>query len=270
VSEEATVSCVICHRRKATTGLVCDHDLGRVRGDLADIVILYAQLGDDPTERDTPWTVTQYRRRADGTLRAVQEPGHDPVGAKLPTHVGPRATSGQRVSGSREAPIPVRLEIVDLTLAAAPDALAPDRRGIVYADDQTGRVSIATTLGSWVRDWIDERGEGEHEPVPTVATLVGWLDARLGWACDRHPAVDEFATEIRELVGALRHAVGQTSDRMRLGPCPVMLDTGPCGAGLYGSPWVDIVECPRCATRWERRQWFVLGAAIQQAQAEAA
>lgn len=270
MTEPEQTGCVICHRRQPRHGFTCDADVDRMIRDLGEIIRLHGLLGDQPDEPETPWTVLQLRPRKDGEKRWVREPGHDPVSAELPTHANGAAVGGQHVSGSREAPLPVRVDTIDLTLPANVSPLRPDRRGVIWIDDQTGRVSAATILDTWARDWADGRGLGEYLPAATVPALAAWLANRTDWAGEHHPAIDEYAKEIRDLLGALRAAVGETSDKMRLGPCPVMLDDGPCGAGLYGSPWVDIVECPRCATRWEKRQWFVLGAAIRQAKADAA
>lgn len=262
--------CVLCRRRRPRRGFVCDPDVNRMIRDLGEIVRLHARLGGQPDEPEAPWMVLQLRLRHDGSMRWVREPGHDPVVAELPTHANGAATSGQHVSGSREAPLPIRVDTIDLTLHANVSALRPDRRGTVYSGDQIGRLSAATVLDTWTRDWADSRQLDEHLPPATVQALASWLANRIPWAAEYHPAVDEYAKEIRDLLGALRAADGETSDRTYLGPCPVMLDDGPCSARLYASPWVDIVECPRCATRWEKRQWFVLGAAIRQMQAEAA
>lgn len=216
--------CVICGRREPRAGLVCDADFSRVRADLAEIPDLHADL---------------------------------------PAALIPERGAGQAVTGSREAPLPIRLDVVDLAL---PARHAPVRD---WWQDQTGYLSVATVLDSWALDWLGTRAQGECRPEPRVQTLAGWLDARLPWACDYHHAVDEFARDLSDLTAALRAIVGEATDREYLGPCPVMRASGhPCGGRLSGSPWVEVVECPRCSTRWERRKWLLLGAAIQQQQAE--
>jgi len=176
--------------------------------------------------------------------------------------LAPDRGAGEKVSGSREAPMPVRVDVIDLGLPAHVDSV------VDWWQDQTGQISVATVLDSWVRDWIDVRAQREHLPTPTVPVLASWLEVRLDWARDHHPAIDDFAREIRELLGALRAITGHTGDHKTIGPCPAILDSGPCGATLTASPWIDIVECRRCGTRWERVKWLILGAAIQQRKAE--
>jgi hypothetical protein len=186
---------------------------------------------------------------------------------KLPAAIQPGSGNGPRVSGSRETPVPVRLDIIDLAAEARVPSLAKDARGLDWPEDQTGHLAVASILDSWVRDWIDTRNEREHAPAPTVSVLAGWLTVRLAWACDSHPAVDDFAREMRNLAGALRASVGETGDHKHIGHCPVIDpdDGSECGARLYASPWVDIIECPKCGARWPRERWFILGASIRQA-----
>lgn len=275
---EQTLKCVVCQRRTPHLGIVCTGDVERIKADLAEIVALVGKLGAVEPARDLrlhpatepligPLLRGQRRPRVLTGAAALD----DPVAGSLPTHANGARVGGQRVSGSTEPGLPVRVRAVDLTLPASTGSLVPDRRGTVYVDDQTGDQPVATVLASWVRDWADHRGEGERPPAANVGTLAAWLEVRLEAACGwdatqpAHPAIDEFAAEIRDTVLALRHVAEEASDREELGPCPVALDTGWCGAKLYGSPWLDVVECRRCGTRWGRAQWFVLGAAIQQA-----
>lgn len=56
----------------------------------------------------------------------------------------------------------------------------------------------------------------------TVESLVQYLDRNLDWAADEHPAIDEFASELRSQVKALRAVNGTGAgkpERMTL-PCP--------------------------------------------------
>lgn len=126
---------------------------------------------------------------------------------QLAQYLIPRKSGSQRVSGSREAPLPFTADVYDLAAAARPASI-----GVAYRHgrrltnpdpDQVGHLSVATELEFWVVDWIATRGEGEHLPVPLVPPLAGWLSARLTWAMDNHPAIDEFATALWRIRGAL-------------------------------------------------------------------
>lgn len=153
--------------------------------------------------------------------------------ATLPAWLIPGATHGPKVSGSREPALPFDVGVVDLMLPARAGTIA-DPYG-----DQTGHPSVASVLDSWVRDWAGMRRE--HPPVPTVASLAGWLSVRLDWALATHPAVDEFADEIGALVRILRAANRQTRPR------PVRCVGVPCPrcdwTALWRRPDSDEVEC---------------------------
>jgi len=175
--------------------------------------------------------------------------------ALLPANLLPGQAHGQRVSGSREAPLPLRVDPLDLMM--------PARVGIVHDvwRDQTGQVSVATILDLWVRDWRDVRDRGEGLPTPTVLELTRWLGNRLEWACDDHPAVDEFANEMRDLRRILRSFVGVNEIR------PEHLDV-PCRRcdllDLHRLPGEDRVECGSCGclmTEAEFTTWTRLLAA---------
>jgi len=163
-------------------GQVCAGCTQRIRCDLDDIVHLY--------------------------LRLDLQPGS--------------GNHGPRVTGSREAPLPLRVDALDLTMPARGEGLTavgkePDPDGVPL---QVGQPSVASTLDLWVRDWREVRDRGEGLPTPTVAVLVGWLTVRLDWACDEHPAVDEFAGEIRRLRNTLRREVGDVDPRPERLPAP--------------------------------------------------
>lgn len=142
-------------------------------------------------------------------------------------------------SGDLEGGIPLRIDAVDLSLPAVGGASAeaihdPHR-------DQCGEVPIAAVLDGWVQDWAIARGKGEGLPTPIVPVLCSWLLVRLNDECDQHPAIDEFAREVRGLLAAVRR----------------VLSTEPARTVRYGAP------CPRCGTKTLRRmvgaQWIECG-----------
>lgn len=154
------------------------------------------------------------RQWLDRTLTEIVE-----LYATLPAHMIPGQVQGQRVSGSREAPLPLRVDPLDLTM--------PARYAVVHdtAGDQIGLPSVASVLDSWARDWADVRDMGETLPDPTVAELARWLGNRHDWAADNHHAVSDYADELRELRAVIRRYTG--------GPEP------------YATPCIG-VPCRRC------------------------
>lgn len=120
--------------------------------------------------------------------------------------------------------------------------------------DQVGHLSVASILDSWVRDWRDVRGMDEGAPLPTVVTLARWLSVRLDWACGHHGAVDEFATEMSDLVRTLRRICGTTEVK------PELLDAecSRCDQrAMYRLPGEDRVECGGCGRRLTEDEYRV-------------
>lgn len=143
------------------------------------------------------------------------------LAALLPLVVAP--------AGGSEGGVPLRLAAVDLGLplwGGASSATVHDPYG-----DQGGQVPVAARLDSWVQDWAITRDRGEGLPGVTVPEIVGWLLNRIEDACDEHPAVDEFAAEVR----AIKAAICRT------------LSTEPMRAVRYGA------SCPRCEAQTLRR-----------------
>jgi hypothetical protein len=190
--------CVVCQTATVERPQVCAHDRSRIPGILRDLGQAYAALLAEPESAEPGLLVID-----DGSFDAPYT--FDVV----PLPAGPtRATAGSApVSGSREAPVPVSLDLVDLTAQARAGAVHDS--GWRGRRDQVGLHSVATVLDQWARDWIDTLPNvGEHLPAPTVPNLLDWLDKRLDTACDHHRAVDEFAREMSELLWTCRRLAG--------------------------------------------------------------
>lgn len=158
------------------TGQVCTGCTRRIAADLADIPTLYARI----------------------TLTPAVNPGR------------------VRVTGSHNAPLPLNVDALDLTLPAR-GGTVHDRYG-----DQTGHIPAATILDQWVDDWRDQRARGEGRPDPVVWVLADWLLVRLDDACADHPAVDEFAADMRRLRRQLLVAAGDGPVRAERLPAPCL------------------------------------------------
>lgn len=276
---------------------VCEGCRSRLRSMLSEVVELYAELLASyrdiapVTTSGTPWEYTDYEGKVHRGLQL------DPVAVAVPA--GPtKDQSGDHVTGSRSAPIPVSATTVDLTLGPAPKTVEDDlvplyeraevtvavyrptnprtvqatypkdevvltqRRRKRDADgwlaygpstDQVGDPSVPAVLDSWARDWQGYRWA--ILPDPSVSALSQWLLDRLEWACDTHPAIDDFASELAECTARLRPR----------GP-KVELKTGvPCRdceiVSLFRWPGSDYVECGSCPallTPEEYQRWTQL------------
>lgn len=170
--------------------------------------------------------------------------------AELAAVLEPSSSAAARVSGTRTPPLPLRLEPLSLQC----------------------RGGIVSILATWETDWRDRRGlariparagrEQLLDSARILADVVTFLRAHLDWAVREHPAVEEFAGEVREIIGACRLALGLTGDLKRIGQCPADLDGRTCGRVLYADPYADDINCDRCRTRWHRSQWLLLGAVL--------
>lgn len=197
-----------------------------------------------------------------GLLRDIAE-----LWAQLPIALQPGQGHGQRVSGSREAPLPLKVDVLDLTLPTRNGSRAPHARGVLgLDDDQTGHLSAGTILDTIARTWIGETWcRSDHLPVPTVPALLQWLSRWMGEACDAHPAVDEDAGDLIELRATLRAYVPRVVEdeqeppagkpERRLAPCP-----GCERLSLWWFPrdrkvHCDVDDCARVMTEEEYDDW---------------
>jgi hypothetical protein len=169
---------------------------------------------------------------------------YDPVANMLTAGPINGAKSAPRVSGSTAAPVPIRIDPTDLTAPARPGSLAVHVCGR-WPQDQIGWLSVATELDFWAADWATERHESR--PSPQVPFLCGWLLDRLDWAAREHVALDEFATKLSGLYGALTSAVGGWTAK----PETLITPCRSCGMlALYReigpAPEYDRVACGAC------------------------
>ncbi|NUP16501.1 MAG: hypothetical protein HOZ81_10425 [Streptomyces sp.] len=161
----------------------------------------------------------------DQHLRALAGP--EGLYARLSAQLAPGAgNGGPAVSGSRTAPVPVRLDVLNLMTAGGP-VLGP--------------------LETWVRDWetygraeLDEAGTLQRRVDHAVATLR----FNLAWAAAHHPAVDEFGREV--------HAMWRACDRQISGerPARIVPVACPCGSVLRITLDTPGARCPGCDTQY--------------------
>lgn len=169
-------------------------------------------------------------------LAAALEPGRSP---------------SAHVSGSRLPPLPLALQ--PLTLRS--------------------RGGIVTMLATWETDWRDLAGltptarAGSEQLLADGALLdqiVEFLCDRLWWAVDHHPAVQEFAQEVRQIVRDCHTALGDRDESRAIGRCPALRDDGHgCGVTLRAYPNASAVYCTACGTEWPRYRWAMLGEILE-------
>lgn len=182
--------------------------------------------------------------------------------ALLPAVVARTDQTGQRVAGTPEAPTPVNIDVLDLL--GEPRVGNPTPAARQHPEDLLGEPSVASVLDSWVRDWREIRDVGENLPEPYPYQLAAWLRVRLDWACDHHSAVDEFATEIRDLTARLRGvlALKRRVEMLQGAACPTC-DTRSLFRTVDPQKGAsDWIECGQCGRLWTEDEYARLAAIL--------
>lgn len=169
------------------------------------------------------------QERADTALR--QLPGPRGLYAQLGTRLMPGSGRGDgRVTGSRTAPLPLRLEPLSLT----------------------ARGGIVTVLQTWLVDWHEQLGwrhpRWQGRLQQQLDDVVHALRVNVEWAASSHPAFGEFVTEVTALVRQCeRQITGERPER----PVPVAC---PCGTVLKVTVSTPGARCRGCGTQYGRTE----------------
>ncbi|MCY0959951.1 hypothetical protein [Streptomyces sp. H27-H5] len=151
-----------------------------------------------------------------------------------------REVSGGGRTGTRTAPLPGRLDTLNLCGPAATGTVI-DRHG-----DQTGDIPIVGTLGSWVRLIIEER-PAKPPTTATETTLAAWLVLHLGWA-SQQPWVAEMRSELHDMMSAIWRITSlEPRTRAVSRPCPRCQYLG-----LIERDWAQYTECTGCGGLWTK------------------
>ncbi|MET7975748.1 hypothetical protein ABZW44_22435 [Streptomyces mirabilis] len=158
-------------------------------------------------------------------------------------------------SGSRTAPIPPRLDVLNLV---GPGGVAARLSAI----EDAWRQALGWTVAPW-------RGS----PAQAVPELAAFLTNNLLWACNSYEEIGQDIDDLRKLHSECTALVNdeRRPGRVQIGACPARLDTGICAAPLTASAASHRVRCGTCGTRWETLgEWRELRAAQEQVLADAA
>ena len=100
-----------------------------------------------------------------------------------------------------------------------------------------------------------------------ISGTVTFLQQFLPRICE-HPAVDEFATELRQLHRQAQAASGQSPRTSWSVSCPADVDEGECGNKLRvnGEDFDGHVTCRSCKTTWEVKRLMLVVASSQTAE----
>jgi hypothetical protein len=162
---------------------------------------------------------------------------------------------GAGSSGTRTAPIPPRLDVLNLV---GPGGVAARLSAI----EDAWRATLGWTVAPW-------RGN----PSQAVPELAGFLANNLLWACSSYEEVGQDIDDLRRLHGECTALVSdeRRPGRVQIGNCPVRVDDGYCWTPLTARADSHRVHCGGCGGRWETLgEWRELRAAQEAALAEAA
>lgn len=153
---------------------------------------------------------------------------------KLADVLTPGQRGGWGRTGTRTAPLPVNVDVLDLR----------------------GWGGIEGLLTSWERDVRETLG---WEPVSecgtveaTVDQAAGFLALQLPWICEEHPAVREFAEEVGAVTAHARRLVTGEKPPRRI---PVRCA---CGQVLRITLDTPGYRCPDCNVQYERDELMSL------------
>lgn len=172
----------------------------------------------------------------------------------------------------------INMQLTDILefYALAGDALIPGQSGggrsterplgvRVDALDFICGFSVVDVLESWEKEWRDHyklapygpatalRNAGQpDQPKVTLFEIVRFLQIWLDNACRDHPAIDDFASEVKEVHGKARNAAGITHRQAWTVTCPADTDNGDCRQPLKitGEDFDTTVTCRSCRTIW--------------------
>lgn len=119
---------------------------------------------------------------------------------------------------------------------------------------------VVAVLALWESEWRETYGLSVDpmiaRPVPSLSRSVAFLQTWLPRACTDHPAIDEFARELRECWGLAQSAARVSPARSLSITCVAddeRHDDGICGKRIPVS--VDEIRgrvtCSRCRTTWD-------------------
>lgn len=162
---------------------------------------------------------------------------------------------GGATSGTRTAPIPPRLDVLNLV---GPGGLATRLRDI----EDAWRTAFNRRIAPWA-----------GSPAEAVPVHANFLAINLRRACESYESIGQDINDLRRLHTECKALTSneRRPGRIQVGACPVPLDNGPCATPLTASTASHRVHCDGCGTRWEGMgEWRSLRAAQEALQLEKA
>jgi hypothetical protein len=153
--------------------------------------------------------------------------------------------SGERVSGSKTPPLPVRIETLHL------------RTGGISTPLIKHEVAMREQLNE---SKVKFRGEEPHR----ISKVCEYLKNHSEWAFDNYPDLGALVKDIIAIAHKVQFVLGHKSDEIIIGKCPTQDENGKtCGTQLKINPQAidrtSEIKCRSCETVWRSEQWRLLG-----------
>jgi hypothetical protein len=153
---------------------------------------------------------------------------------------------GERVSGSKTPPLPVRLETLHLRTGGISTPL-------IKHEIEMRKMRQETRI-TW-------RGE----EINRITVTCEYHIKRQQWTYDEYGDIADLATTIISISNKINYVLGHKSEDIVIGSCPTIDEEGkPCNAKLKVNPQMKALEvtCRVCGTVWDSTRWRLLGKMI--------
>lgn len=157
----------------------------------------------------------------------------------------PSKGHGEKISGSKTPPIPVKLETLDLRTGGISKPLMSHESKIRVTREHT-RITF--------------RGE----EINRIKMSVKYLTGQSEWIFNYYEEIEVLVKDINTIDNRISSVLGYKSEMVPIGTCPVVDDKGEtCGAKLLINPrtFTDFndIKCKACGTSWDSAKWRLLG-----------
>lgn len=161
-----------------------------------------------------------------------------------------RGRVAERVGGSKEPPLPVRLEVLHLRTGGISKPL--------MKHEQSVRIEQRHTR-------ITFRGEEIHK----ITLTCTYLTAQSEWIYDNYKSADNLTKDINSIYKSINSVLGLNSHLITIGTCPADIEGETCGMKLQINPATltsfGSITCKACGSVWEAKQWRLLGRVLEDA-----
>ena len=172
-------------------------------------------------------------------LRVFPKRYHELEDELLPSN----GAQGERVSGSKTPPLPLRIETLHL------------RTGGISTPLIKHEIEMRKTRQETRITW---RGEEINRITKTCEYHI----KREQWSFTQYGDVADLATTIISISNKINFVLGHKSEDIVIGSCPTIDEAGkPCNAKLKVNPQMrtTTITCRVCNTTWDSTQWRLLG-----------